>query len=232
MKNNTENLKRICLEEIFNQRTIIYDRCVMPGQITIVNGKKIYLRPITYIDLPISSIRYLNAVSEYIFSLQGSLRYEALCGVATQGVPYVFAVSEKYNIPAIYLRKKKQLYGTNSFISGKLLDKSKVLIVDNLVYSGGTMNFSIEKLLEANYNVAGICTVVKFETSFNHLNKEYDLKYLVTVKEIYDYLIKKNYFPKQIVNYVQLFIQDQTLFHSGSKLYLEYLYELDKLRSL
>lgn len=232
MKNNIENLKRICLEEIFNQRTIIYDRCVMPRQNTIVDGKKIHLRPITYIDLPISSTRYLNAVNEYIFSLQNSLKYEALCGVATQGVPYVFATSDKYNIPAIYLRKEKQSYGTNSFISGKLPDKSKVLIVDNLVYSGGTMNFSIEKLVEAKFKVAGICTIVKFETSFDRLDKNYDLKYLLTVKEIYDYLIKKNYFPKQIVNYIHLFIQDQTLFHSGSKLYLKYLHELDKLRSL
>ena len=234
-KENTASIseiKKICLEEIFRQKTIIYNKCVMHRQNTIRNGKKIYLRPITYIDLPISSVRFVEAVGKYLYSLKEKNKYEVLCGIATQGIPYVYAASQRYNIPAIYARTKQQSYGTNSYISGKLNLNSKILIVDNLIYSGETMNLVIDKVLDNGMIITGLCTVVKFETSFNKLKDNYPLYYLITVQEIYDYLIVRNYFPKPLEKYIRLFIKDQTLFHAESDLYKEYLNTLGDLKLL
>lgn len=233
-ENNKKNeLKKICLEEIFKQKTIIFNECVMPNQRTIKDGARIELRPITYIDLPISSPRYLNAVGEYIHDLQKVVNYRSLCGIATQGLSYAYSASSKYNIPTIYFRKIPQEYGTKSHFAGKLTsDQAPVLLVDNLVYSGKTFNLAISKLEELNIPIAGLFTVVKFETSFSELSQSNKLFYLLTVKEIYDYLIQNNYFPKNIERFIRLFIKDQTLFHSNSELYRQYLSELDNLNRI
>lgn len=230
--NNKKNeLKKICLEEIFRQKTIIFNECVMPNQHTVIDGVLIDLRPITYIDLPISSPRYLNAVGEYIHGLQETVNYRSLCGIATQGLSYSYSVSSKYNIPTIYFRKTPQEYGTKSHLTGKLTsDQTPVLLVDNLMYSGKTFNLAISRLEELNIPIAGLFTVVKFDTSFNELVGGNKLFYLLTVKEIYDYLIQNNYFPKSIERFIKLFIEDQTLFHSNSEIYLQYLSELNKLK--
>ncbi|MCG2687835.1 hypothetical protein L6260_03470, partial [Candidatus Parcubacteria bacterium] len=80
VENNKKNeLKMICLEEILRQKTIIFNECVMFGQHTTINGARIDLRPITYIDLPVSSPRYLDAVGEYIYGLEKVVNYRSLC---------------------------------------------------------------------------------------------------------------------------------------------------------
>ena len=232
-KNKKNELKRICLEEILRQKTVIFNECVMSNQHIIVDGTRIDLRPITYIDLPISSPHYLNAVGGYIHSLQEVTNYRSLCGIATQGLSCSYSASSKYNIPTIYFKKTPQEYGTRSHFAGRLTsDQAPVLLVDNLVYSGKTFNLAISKLEELNIPIAGLFTVVKFETSFNELSQGNKLFYLLTVKEIYDYLIQNNYFPKNIEKFIKLFIEDQTLFHSNSEIYRQYLAELNKLNRI
>ncbi|OHA59424.1 MAG: hypothetical protein A2589_00955 [Candidatus Vogelbacteria bacterium RIFOXYD1_FULL_46_19] len=233
VENNKKNeLKMICLEEILRQKTIIFNECVMFDQHTTINGAGIDLRPITYIDLPVSSPRYLDAVGEYIYGLQKVVNYRSLCGIATQGLSYTYSTSIKYNIPAIYFRKEPQKYGTNSHLAGKLTrDQTPTLIIDNLIYSGKTLNLAVSKLKESDISIAGLFTVVKFETSFSELIVDNKLFYLLTVKEIYDYLIQNNYFPKNIEKYIKLFLKDQTLFHSKSEIYLQYLSELKKSKT-
>lgn len=224
------NLKQTCLEEIYKQRTIIFDECVMPNQRTVVDGETIELRPITYIDLPISSPKYLRAVSSFIHSLKHEVGFDALCGIATQGTPYAFAASQEYNIPAIYFRKEPQQYGTLLHLSGKLEKGSRVLIVDNLVYSGNTMASALEALGKTGLDVVGAFTVVDFDTAIDRVSLKTRLNHLITIEKLYEYLIQHHYFPKSIVPYIRSFIQDQTLFHSTSALYKEYLTELKKVK--
>lgn len=224
--------KDICLEEIRKQKTIIFNECVMANQRAVVEGKVVELRPITYIDLPISSPRYLDAVSSFIYRLMDQVNFEALCGIATQGVPYTFAVSQKYGIPAMYFRKEPQQYGTLSHLSGKLDKGSRVLVVDNLVYSGNTISLAHKALTEAGLEVVGIFTVVDFDTAIERLSATTNLFPLMKVGELYEYLFQHDYFPRSLTPYVQSFIQDQTLFHSRSKSYKEYLSELEKVNNL
>lgn len=225
------NPRQTCLEEIYNQRTIIFNDCVMPNQRTVVDGKTIELRPITYIDLPVSSPKYLRAVSDFIHSLRQEVNFDALCGIATQGTPYVFAMSQEYNIPAIYFRKEPQQYGTLSHLSGKLKDGSRVLVVDNLIYSGNTIAAARDALDKAGLNIVGAFAVVDFDTAIDRVPLKTELHHLVTIRELYEYLIQHDYFPKSITPYIRSFIQDQTLFHSESALYREYLAEFKKVKN-
>lgn len=232
MENDENNeLKTICLEEIFRQKTVIFNKCVMSNQHATVSGNRIDLRPIMHIDLPISSPRFLMAVSKYIYELRKIVNYHSLCGISTQGIPYVYSASVEYSIPAIYFRKEPRRYGTGSHFAGKLmLDQVPTLVVDNLIYSGKTLNLAVSKLKEADILIAGLFAVVKFETSFNELSPDNKLFYLLTVKDIHNYLIENNYFPKNIERFIKLFVKDQTLFHSKSEIYLQYLSELKKIQ--
>lgn len=224
-----KQIKSFCLEEIYRQRTVLFNECVMYGQTAYSQGEKIELRPITYIDLPISSPRFLKAVNQYIISLRDEIYYKSVCGVATQGLPYSYSVSLMNGIPSIYYRKEKQKYGTNSYLSGILTKNDcPTLIVDNLIYSGQTIEMASIELEANDIPIAGICAVVDFSTSINRITSKYPIYSLLDVKEIYDYLIQRNYFPKEINTYIVKFIKDQTLFHKNSEDYLKYVSLLDK----
>lgn len=68
---------------------------------------------------------------------------DIICGVEFGGLPLANFISHKMNIPQIIVRKEAKTYGTNKQIEGYYTQSSKLLLIEDVVTTGGSI---IEKI--------------------------------------------------------------------------------------
>ena len=137
--------------------------------------------------------------------------------VATKGIPLAYAVGTYLNVPVVMVRRDSKVTegstvsinyvsGSTKRIQTMLLSKrsfedgSKVLIVDDFMKAGGTINGMISLLEEFNASVAGIAVLVEAEEAEERLVDDYlSLVKLsgVDVKEKKISVENGNYFDKK-----------------------------------
>ena len=80
----------------------------------------------------------LRAIAEELAVLvpQGT---DVIAGIEMGGIPVVTAVSQVTGIPAAFIRKKRKEYGTQKYAEGSELEGKNVVIVEDVVSSGGAI---------------------------------------------------------------------------------------------
>ncbi|MEO1255948.1 MAG: orotate phosphoribosyltransferase, partial [Bacteroidota bacterium] len=63
---------------------------------------------------------------------------DVIAGVATAGIPQGALVAEELGLPFIYVRSKSKGHGLQNMIEGKIEQGQKVLLVEDLVSTGGS----------------------------------------------------------------------------------------------
>jgi orotate phosphoribosyltransferase len=63
---------------------------------------------------------------------------EVIAGAATGGILNAAWVSQKMNLPMIYVRSNPKDYGKGSQIEGRLQTEQKVVVIEDLVSTGGS----------------------------------------------------------------------------------------------
>lgn len=71
---------------------------------------------------------------------------EVLAGLEVGGIPIATAISLMRNIPVVFVRKKAKEYGTARTIEGLDIQGKKVLIVEDVVTSGGQIVLSTKDI--------------------------------------------------------------------------------------
>ncbi|KXB33558.1 orotate phosphoribosyltransferase [Aerococcus christensenii] len=84
-----------------------------------------------------------------------------IAGTATAGIPHAAWVSEVLGLPMIYVRSKAKDHGRKSQIEGKLSPNDKVVLIDDLISTGGSV-------LEACRPVAERATVLGVAAIFTY----------------------------------------------------------------
>ena len=82
---------------------------------------------------------------------------EVLAGLEMGGIPIVTALSRETGLPAAFVRKKAKEYGTMRLAEGADVEGRQVLVVEDVVTSGGQVVISTAELRERG---AKIDTVV------------------------------------------------------------------------
>ena len=85
---------------------------------------------------------------------------EALAGLELGGIPLVTMLSQITSLPAFFVRKKAKEYGTRKLAEGGEVKGKKLLIVEDVVTSGGQIVLSTQDLrnLGATVNKA-VCVI-------------------------------------------------------------------------
>ena len=73
---------------------------------------------------------------------------EIIAGTATAGIPHAAWLAEKLNKPMIYVRKSTKTHGKENLIEGKLEEGKKVLLIEDLVSTGGSSLSSVNAIRE------------------------------------------------------------------------------------
>jgi orotate phosphoribosyltransferase len=138
----------------------------------------------------------VNAINENFNNVEG------IAGVATAGIPQGALVADALQLPYVYVRPKPKDHGMGNLIEGKIQKGQKMVLVEDLISTGGSSLRAAQALKEAGFTVVGMVAIFTygFEESvknfeeakiplvclsdFDHLLKEAVLKKYLDEKEL------------------------------------------------
>ena len=132
------------------------------GEFTLASGKSSSY----YVDLRLvpsyphefrMMIKYLeNQIAEDI----GLENFESIVSVPTGGLVIGSALAIEIVKPLIYVRSKPKDYGTSKSVEGKIHDGMKVVMIDDVATTGGSVVNAIKSLTEVNVPVKDAYVIV------------------------------------------------------------------------
>lgn len=87
---------------------------------------------------------------------------EGLAGVATAGIPQAALVSDALQLPMCYVRPKPKDHGMQNLIEGRIHPGQKVVVIEDLVSTGGSSLKAVESLRDAGVQVLGMLAVFTY----------------------------------------------------------------------
>lgn len=81
---------------------------------------------------------------------------DAVAGVATGAIAQGALVADTLNMPFVYVRSKAKDHGMRNLIEGELAPGAKVVVVEDLISTGGSSLKAVAALREAGYEVVGM----------------------------------------------------------------------------
>ncbi len=87
---------------------------------------------------------------------------EAIAGVATAGIPQGALLADALDLPFLYVRSKAKGHGMENMIEGKVTPGQKVLVVEDLVSTGGSSLKAVQDLREAGVEVVGMVAIFTY----------------------------------------------------------------------
>lgn len=81
---------------------------------------------------------------------------EAVAGVATGAIAQGALVADALGLPFAYVRSKAKDHGMANLIEGELQPGTKVVVVEDLISTGGSSLKAVEALRAAGYEVVGM----------------------------------------------------------------------------
>jgi len=112
-------------------------------------------------DLP-SRPQHFRAIVNAILYVLGEAEYDAICGIAVGGLPLATAVAYSAGRPLVYHRKPKE-HGIPREIEGELEGGSRIVIVDDVLTTGGSILRAARALREVGLVPVGATVVVDRE---------------------------------------------------------------------
>jgi len=86
-----------------------------------------------------------------------------IAGVATGAIAIGALIADEMNLPFAYIRPKAKEHGRQNQIEGKITENSKVLVVEDLISTGGSSISAIEALKNENIEVLGLVAIFSYE---------------------------------------------------------------------
>ncbi|WP_144474824.1 orotate phosphoribosyltransferase [Cytobacillus oceanisediminis] len=88
---------------------------------------------------------------------------EMVAGTATAGIPHAAWVSELLDLPMCYVRSKAKGHGKGNQIEGKVTEGQKVVVVEDLISTGGSVIEAVQALRNAGCQVLGVVSIFTYE---------------------------------------------------------------------
>jgi len=114
---------------------------------------------------------------------------EVIAGVATGGIALAALVAQDLNLPMVYVRSKAKGHGRQNLVEGHLEPNARVVVIEDLISTGGSSLTAVEGLRNEGAQVLGMAAI--FTYAFQRAEdamKEHDVK-LFTLSD-YHHLIQ------------------------------------------
>jgi orotate phosphoribosyltransferase len=99
---------------------------------------------------------FVEAIRENFFTA------EAIAGVATAGIAHGALVANDLELPFLYVRPKPKEHGMENLIEGKVVKGQHVVVVEDLVSTGGSSLKAVDALRNAGFKVLGMVSIFNY----------------------------------------------------------------------
>lgn len=140
------------------------------------------------------------------------LKPDYLAGTATAGIPWAAFVAEKLKLPMVYVRNKPKGHGAGKQIEGMLPEGKSVLIIEDLVSTGGSSLNSVNAIRNEGKSIVHEVFAIfsygmeKAETAFREASTA--LTTLTDIQVLIDVAQDNKYISEEDAKEVKRFIQD------------------------
>lgn len=136
---------------------------------------------------------------------------EVVMGTATAGIPWAALVGDKMELPMGYVRSSNKSHGKGNKIEGNLQKGAKVVIVEDLISTGGSVKDVVESLREAGAEVLGVVAIFTYllpasTALFKELNC--DFATLSNYDALIDVALKNDYIKEADLEKLKAWKQD------------------------
>lgn len=115
---------------------------------------------------------------------------DVIAGVATGGIAQGALVAQELGIPFIYVRSSAKGHGLGNQIEGVFEEGQNVVVIEDLISTGGSSLKAVEALKEAGCNVKGLVAIFTYGFAVAEENFEKaDCPYITLSN--YDFLIEQ-----------------------------------------
>jgi orotate phosphoribosyltransferase len=125
----------------------------------------------------------IDAIRQNFFTV------EAIAGVATAGIAQGALVADGMNLPFLYVRPKPKDHGMENLIEGKIEPGQKVVLVEDLVSTGGSSLKAAQALRDAGFDVLGMVCIFSYGFEIAKRNFYEANTSLITLSD-YSYVLK------------------------------------------
>lgn len=87
---------------------------------------------------------------------------DAVSGTATAGIPHATLLADRLDLPLSYVRSQAKAHGKGNQIEGRVTDGQRVLVVEDLVSTGGSVIAAVEALRDAGALVQTVLAVFTY----------------------------------------------------------------------
>ncbi|MGZ5546662.1 MAG: orotate phosphoribosyltransferase [Nitrososphaeraceae archaeon] len=125
-----------------------------------------------------------------------NLRFHMLATIPTSGLIFTSALAYEMFRPLIYIRREKKGYGINNLVEGKLEKTQKILLIDDVVTTGQSLNIAIENIRNNGGIVENVlCILLRGDnTTIKNFNAiGINLHFLLTINELANILYKNQW---------------------------------------
>lgn len=87
---------------------------------------------------------------------------DVIAGTATAGIPHAAWVAQNMELPLIYVRSKPKDHGQGNQIEGVLKEGQQVVVIDDLISTGGSVLNAVRAVENAGGKVLGVVSVFTY----------------------------------------------------------------------
>lgn len=123
-----------------------------------------------------------------------------IAGVATAGIPQGALVAENLDLPFAYVRSKPKSHGMKNMIEGRIEKGKRVLLIEDLISTGGSSIKSVEAVRDTGSIVIGVLSIFNYgfkvsEENFKNINC--DTSSIFNYNDLLSIALKNNYIEDQ-----------------------------------
>jgi len=97
---------------------------------------------------------------------------DVIAGVATGGIAHGALVAEEMGLPFVYIRSEAKKHGLTNMIEGKIEKGQTVVVIEDLISTGGSSLKAVEALREKECIVKGMAAI--FSYGFDVANQNFE----------------------------------------------------------
>lgn len=131
---------------------------------------------------------------------------QSIAGVATAGIPQGALVADNIELPFLYVRSKPKGHGMENLIEGKITSGQKVVVIEDLISTGGSSLQAVDALRNAGFDVLGMVAIFSYDfdvAAENFSRAKVRLKVLSNYNALLRKAIELNYIEKEDMGLLQ-----------------------------